>query len=282
MYIIIFLLAGIGAGLESTTALLLPGYVFDKNKDIALAVSSTGGGIGMLTIPYLLHYLIREYGWRYTIMLLGCGSAQGCIVGLLSREREIKRDPSTTKPQAGKTLKLFFNFNFDMLFLTLLLWNFGGLMSLFYLADMVKESGFTKEEAALTISMIGASSIGIRIILSITGTLFFTMDVLLSFTIGCILCGMGIFIRPFTSSHFWFMILGSVISGTGYGIQVGMMVPSFLKLFSPEMAVSALGLALLAVMAGSLCGPIVAGTFTFINDPVVLKCIQCFTNAHVI
>ena len=41
---------GFGFGILMTLALVLPGFVFDKHKSIMLILTSTGNGIGMLTI----------------------------------------------------------------------------------------------------------------------------------------------------------------------------------------------------------------------------------------
>ena len=228
---------------------------------MALSVTSAGGGIGMLIIPHLLKYLIEQNGWRYGMMLLGCMAAQGCILGALSRSEPV----STNNSCSGGNIRLFNNFDFFLLFSVMFLWNFGAVMAIVFLADFAKASGLSKTMAAIQISLIGAFSVGVRLTLGLI-LKFCHVDIIFSFAIGCVLRGLGMALLPLMSDHFWYTAACCVVNGIGYGIQFGMLTPTFMKVFTPQMAVSAIGMCMVACGGGSLGGPPLAGKVLYTSQ----------------
>ena len=45
-------------------------YWFEKHRAVAAGLASSGAGIGNLVLPPLLDFLINEFGWRNTCLLL--------------------------------------------------------------------------------------------------------------------------------------------------------------------------------------------------------------------
>ena len=245
--------------MQFTPSMVLPGFYFDRHKTAALAITSTGAGIGMLTIPHLLHHLIRTMDWRMTMVILSCIMAHLHIIIVIAIPKEPVQNANHKRPKVYK--KTLLNVNFVLLFATQMCWNFGGLMAFVFMADLAKHDGLEKGQAALLISVIGISSVCIRLILAFVDN-YYHLDVILLFVMGNILRGLCVIIIPLATNLYWYSILCSIGLGTGFGLQVGMLVPTITKVFGQDTVPFAMGAAMVASGIGSLAGPPVAGKST--------------------
>ena len=243
------------------TALTLPGFVFDKNKTVALTVVSMGSGVGMLVLPFLMQYLIRHYNWRYCMVFLSCITAQGCILAtVVGVVKCMPNDIDTNSVVATfadyrkllKTPSLYF------LSLNMFLWNFGGIIAFVFMTDLAKHSGLSKVIGATLVSTIGISSVVTRLLLLVVG-LYVPLNVFPIYAAGCIIRGTSMLLLPLNSEEGWYSALCSAVCGAGYGQQLGMMVPVYMKVYTPTRGAMAFALSTLSAAAGSLAGPPAAG-----------------------
>ena len=248
--------SGVGFGMQLTPSMVLPGFYFDKHRTAALAITSTGSGIGMLTIPHLMHHLIRTMGWRMTMVILGCIMAQLHIFIVIAVPTRPMQNVNNNRKNVLKETLL--NVEFLLLFLTQICWNFGGLMAFVFMADLAKNGGLEKGQSALLISAIGISSVSIRLILAFVDNCYH-FDVILLFAIGNILRGLCVVIIPLATDLFWYSILCSIGIGVGFGLQLGMLVPTFTNVFGQDAVTLAMGASTVGSCIGSLAGPPVAG-----------------------
>lgn len=58
------------------SAVLIPGFYFDKLRALATGISVCGSGIGTLVLARLNSILVDNYGWRVTLLV----QAGICIV----------------------------------------------------------------------------------------------------------------------------------------------------------------------------------------------------------
>ena len=65
---IYMLFVGIGAGLLYGPGYVIVGYYFEKRKGLANAVTSSGIGAGVFTIPPLFNYWMHSYGYLGTMV----------------------------------------------------------------------------------------------------------------------------------------------------------------------------------------------------------------------
>jgi len=85
-----YLLLGLfGAGTTPVPYSRVVSRWFDRRRGIALGLSLTGFGIGMLVMPVLAHALIARWGWRMAYLALGATIMGGVVpvIALLLRER---------------------------------------------------------------------------------------------------------------------------------------------------------------------------------------------------
>ena len=74
---------GLGTGLCYTPSVTIISSYFHKYRVVANGVTLASPGIGIVAVPYLLRWLIEDYGWRFAMSLCGCFMAQvGTVMSL--------------------------------------------------------------------------------------------------------------------------------------------------------------------------------------------------------
>ena len=116
------------------------------------------------------------------------------------------------------------NFNYN--FINQILWNFGGVIAFVFTADLANDNSLTKIAATLLVSIVVLSSVFIRLLLGLVGKYVY-LDVIISFATGHILRGIGIILLPLSINLIWYSCLCSIGIGVGFGIQVGLLVPTY-------------------------------------------------------
>ncbi|XP_050298851.1 monocarboxylate transporter 14-like [Anthonomus grandis grandis] len=99
MYVTFGVLAGLGLGLIYVTVVVSVAFWFDKKRTLAVGIGSSGIGIGTFVFSPLSTYLITEFGWRGTTMILGGCFLNMCVCGALMRDPDwiIKQNKENNK-----------------------------------------------------------------------------------------------------------------------------------------------------------------------------------------
>ncbi len=99
-YLIYGILAAIGVSLIGFVphATFLPRW-FSKRRGLAIGLAMAGVGVGMLTIPPLMQYLISQYGWRYAYQILAIIVLFAIPINLFFQ----RRDPAQIGLQVDNT-----------------------------------------------------------------------------------------------------------------------------------------------------------------------------------
>ncbi|CAH0397727.1 unnamed protein product [Chilo suppressalis] len=82
------LMAGLGMGLLYVTAVVSIAYWFEKRRNLAVGLGSCGVGFGTFIYSPLTTYLLDEYGWRGTLLLLAGTVLNVCVCGAVMRDPE--------------------------------------------------------------------------------------------------------------------------------------------------------------------------------------------------
>ena len=83
MLILPVLLVGMGFGLIVLPSTVILTSYFDKRRAFATSISACGADVGTFTFATILHFLDDNFGWEYTVMILG-GLVLFCIpLGIL-------------------------------------------------------------------------------------------------------------------------------------------------------------------------------------------------------
>lgn len=80
--------AGFGLSLCYVAAVVIVAYYFDKRRSFATGLSVCGSGIGTFLFAPLMQYLLDEYGWRGTTLILAGMFLNITVCGMLMRDLE--------------------------------------------------------------------------------------------------------------------------------------------------------------------------------------------------
>ncbi|XP_014487215.1 PREDICTED: uncharacterized protein LOC106751007 [Dinoponera quadriceps] len=90
------IVAGFGLALCFVAAVVIVAYYFDKKRSFATGLSVCGSGIGTFIFAPVTQYLLAEYGWRGTTLILAGLFLNLAVCGCLMRDLEW----TTTKAKA--------------------------------------------------------------------------------------------------------------------------------------------------------------------------------------
>jgi len=74
---------GLGFCLMCTAATIPVQLYFNKRRTLAYALASSGVCVGTVLTPFLIRFLLIEFGWRGTFLLMAGINSHGCIAGAL-------------------------------------------------------------------------------------------------------------------------------------------------------------------------------------------------------
>ncbi|XP_073997465.1 monocarboxylate transporter 14-like [Rhodnius prolixus] len=81
-------LAGFGLSLCYVAAVVIVAYYFDARRSFATGLSVCGSGIGTFVFAPVTQFLLTEYGWRGTTLVLAGLFLNLCVCGMLMRDLE--------------------------------------------------------------------------------------------------------------------------------------------------------------------------------------------------
>ncbi|XP_014774509.1 monocarboxylate transporter 12 [Octopus bimaculoides] len=76
---------GIGLGFMYLPAIVMVGYYFDKRRALATGIAVCGSGIGNFVFAPIAELLLKEYGWRGSMMITSALMLNGIIFGSFYR-----------------------------------------------------------------------------------------------------------------------------------------------------------------------------------------------------
>ncbi|XP_067668388.1 monocarboxylate transporter 13-like [Haliotis asinina] len=221
LYISYGVLLGIGLGLAFVPSTLIVVLYFDKHRGLANAIASCGSGIGTLALPPLYTYLLGEYGWRGTLLLLSGLVLNGVVCAGVFRTPDYitatrKKCPTETNRQSwSQFFSLFCNPCFTMFVIAVDVAHLGYMVPFVHLPDMATQMGIEKYMTAYLISTMGVSNIVGRIFLGWVSDLP-CVNVILLHGVSLMVCGVATVASPHLS-HFYALAGYSVVQGVCIG-----------------------------------------------------------------
>jgi MFS family permease len=258
-YLTYFILGVVGNGtaqLAYTRAVLT---WFQKHRGLALALVLTGSGTGSIVIPLVVQVVIQHHGWRNGYLALGGIALMGIpLTALLVRSQPVlhrDRDHHLTRGvSVGTALR---SVVFWVLAFMIMLEAFGSNGLISHLAALLTERGISPQSAALTLSVMGATSILGRLTTGVLLDRFFAPYIAM-LMLG--VASIGIFALT-TANTTGAALIGTTLLGYGLGSEADV-VPYMIARYFGRRHFSALyGLTWTAYAVGGATGPIVVGYF---------------------
>lgn len=105
MYVTFGVIAGLGLGMNYVTAVVSVAYWFEKRRNLATGLGACGTGFGTFIYAPITQYLLGEFGWRGTTLLLAGTFLNICVCGMLMRDPKwlIERDNNRSRSMSKRT-----------------------------------------------------------------------------------------------------------------------------------------------------------------------------------
>lgn len=86
--------AGFGLAFIYVPASVMPSFWFDKRRSLATGIAVSGSGLGTFALAPFLEYLLGEYGWRGTLLILSGLTLNFMVFGALFRDVPHNKSPA--------------------------------------------------------------------------------------------------------------------------------------------------------------------------------------------
>ncbi len=162
-YIVYGIGCGAGGGIFCSPLFSTVATFFVKYRALAQGVAATGSGIGTLLLVPFAKAIIETEGWRNSYRILAGVSAIGFIVGLLLVRRSPSQSPGGS---GGHVRRVIRTREFKTLSVAFGLMSMALLGAFGFVIKFAEDDGISPSRAALLMSVVGASSILGRLLLT--------------------------------------------------------------------------------------------------------------------
>ncbi|XP_013386021.1 monocarboxylate transporter 12 [Lingula anatina] len=264
LYVTFGILTGFGFGLSFNTTVFVVGLAFDRHRSLAMGISISGVGAGMIVQPYLIEYLIHFYGWRGSMLIQAGLMLQSVVCGALMKLPTAKHITCLPECEKASNIKpkildlgIFVNFNYVALTANIFLFCLGMSVVLVHLPHVADTLSFSHDQSALLISIIGITNTIGRTLSGVVGNLHF-VNVTLLYGLSYVIAGLATLFYP-ASSHYAIMVICSIIYGL-FTAPFGSLLPDVLvRIVGKHRMTAGYGMLMVLGGIGTILGAPVAG-----------------------
>lgn len=243
---------GIAAACGYVPMVAMVGGWFVERRALAVGVAVAGIGVGTMVISPLSAWLIDEYGWRDTYVILGVGGA-AILIGCMAL---VARPPGDGAPQPSRFRDALTSPVFRRVHLSALALGLALFVPFVFVGQYAKEQGVGAVAAAVLVGLLGGASVVSRVGF---GSLVRRYGSFRLYRACFVIHGVSFVIWLFAGSSYVALVAFVLVLGTGYGGFVALSP----IVISDNMGVaglgSILGLLYTAPGLGGLIGPPAAG-----------------------
>ncbi len=256
-FVLAFFTLGVGVGTAracvfapSTAAV---GEWFKRYRDIALGISSSGIGVGILLGLPLAAWLLESDGWRETLKVLGIGGGILLLVSsLMMASPPIK---VTGKKGDGAVRKKVRTRAFWVFYLSRTFSGVPVFLALVYLPALAAAKGIGHLSAAVLVAYVGGASVLSRIGFN---ALAEKLGPVRLYQISSLCVAAGCIVWIYADSLSLLIVFAAAL-GIGYGGLAALTAPVVIRLFGLEDVGEVLGIAMTSWGVASVVGPPLAG-----------------------
>ncbi|XP_073694278.1 monocarboxylate transporter 2-like [Garra rufa] len=277
LYICIGVIGGFGLAFNLQPALTMIGRYFYKKRPIANGLAMAGSPVFLSTLAPLNQYLINEYGWRGSFLILGGLLLNCCVAGSLMRP--LVAPPNQAKavapapPPAVKTekttawqtvnkyldLSLFKHRGFLIYLSGNVIMFLGFFAPIVFLSSYAKDNGVDEYQAAFLLSilafvdMIARPSMGL-----LANSRWIRPRIQYFFSFAVLYNGVCHLLCPLVESYRG-MVVYAVFFGFAFGMVSAVLFETLMDLVGAQRFSSAVGLTTIVECCPVLIGPPLAG-----------------------
>ncbi|XP_048748339.2 monocarboxylate transporter 2-like [Ostrea edulis] len=224
----IVLLVGVGGGCGFAFPLILS-YVntrraFHGHESVNKFLSSitVGGGVGMLVTPYMTEFFLREFGWRGTFVIASGIFFHLILIGI-SVKLHLPPSEALTKSTNFKwsdQFAIFKNRGFAVYIFDLFLLGIFGFAESWFLPDFLVSNNYTKEDAALLLTVTGVFNVGGRILAAPLSSLLGRPKILYHWSYICLALAISHALYPYFLQFYPILVVASGLYGICFGLLI--------------------------------------------------------------
>lgn len=248
-YIIYGIGCGFGSGLFVSPVFATAAAWFMKQRVIALGLVATGPGLATMVLVPLAEWLIAELGWRIAyryLAIVALVTLALCFLLLRRPPVTVDFDPRPHVRRVTHT-KAFWQMAAGATLFSVPL-----IGSLAAVIPFARSVGISSSAAAWLVSLIGASSVVGRILLTSIASKLGSVR-LFKISYGMLPVAYAIWL--FAGDRFWQLVVFALVLGIGYGGYVALMGDVTPHLFGVAGIGSVMGRIFFSFGVGSLVGP---------------------------
>jgi len=272
LYAVFLVLGAVGNGTTQFGYARVIAAWFDTRRGFALATVMAGVGTGAIVFPWLAERLIEDVGWRAAYFVLGAivllfgipltarfvREPDHSLKGVPQGSPEDDVSPLDQGPDQGvDTRKAMASYPFLAILTAIVLISLSTNGVIGHLAPLLTDRGFTSQQAALVMSLLGAATLASRL-----GT-GYLLDVLFAPRVAAAVfafCAGGMWLAM-GAQHFWVASLAAIAIGAGIGAEADV-VPYLLSRYFGLRTFSELyGYTWSVYAVAGAMGPLVMGIF---------------------
>ena len=286
LYLFYGVLVGIGMGLYWVPLMSIIPLWFVRKRAFMMGVVVSGIGVGQLTIPPLANWLISNYGWRISYLIVG----SICMVTIIICAQFLKHDPSQigllpdgeSKPKQENPItaaeakefsvhEAVSTKQFWLFCIVFLPWMFCLSVILVHGVIHAIGLGMSPTSAAYILSIIGIAGIVGRLAFGRLADLIGIKPVLI-ISLGLMSLA---FFWLIVAKEMWMLYLFAAIFGIAYGTFEILQSPIVAELFGLSSLGTIFGIALAIGSIGFVIGPVVAGYIFDVTNNYQIAFVIC-------
>ncbi|XP_051544433.1 monocarboxylate transporter 2-like [Myxocyprinus asiaticus] len=278
LYICIGVIGGFGLAFNLQPALTMIGRYFYKKRPIANGFAMAGSPVFLSTLAPLNQYLINDFGWRGSFLILGGLLLNCCVAGALMRPLEAppnqtKKDEEKPAAVASKTektsawqtvnkyldLSLFKHRGFLIYLSGNVIMFVGFFAPIVFLSPFAKDSGVDEYRAAFLLSILAFVDMFARPSMGLlANSRWIRPKIQYFFSFAVLYNGVCHVLCPLVESYTG-MVVYAVFFGFAFGMVSAVLFETLMDLVGAQRFSSAVGLTTIVECGPVLIGPPLAG-----------------------
>ncbi|XP_048748365.2 monocarboxylate transporter 6-like [Ostrea edulis] len=233
----IVFLVGVGGGCGFVFPLFLS-YVYvrrafhgHESVNKFLSSMTLGGGMGLLITPYMTEFFLKKFGWRGTFMMAGGIFFHLILIGVVVK-LNLPPPEGTTNSKGfdwRKQTAIFKIRAFSILVFDNFLFGMFGFAESWFLPAFLVSNNYTKEDAALLLTVCGVFNLGGRIIAVPLSGFFSRPKILYHWSYICLALAVSHALYPLFLQSYSVLMIASGIYGICFGLLISHIAPVVLQ-----------------------------------------------------
>jgi MFS family permease len=285
LYLYFGVLIGFAVGGIMVPAVSTVSRWFAKRRGVMTGIVASGIGCGILVFPIVVNWLLNQYSWRTSFVILGAAS----LIVIVIASQFLKRDPGkigqlpygftgeqvnikTARKDEGLSFKETLRTGrFWVISVIYIFFGFYVQTIMVHVVPHAKTLGFDAGSAAVVLSIVGGGSLVGRVTM---GGVSDRIGVKASMIISLSLITLG-FIWLQAADALWKLYLFAPIYGFAYGAMIALQALIGARFFGLAALGTIMGTIVFMYTAGGAIGPIVSGYIFDVTGSYRLAFIVC-------